>query len=286
MSCLTHCIFGTGNAYDGEYVPGATYNGYNYFTGDTTPTYYMYYLTGATENFWCLSPSLGGSCEQVGTLNSFSICPDFWDGFYIAGACPTTTTTTTSPCDVFDFDAIFDCLIPSATPTQTPTQTPTPTPTPSPDPCFGSEIVAILSAYTPTPTPTISVTPTPTPTFVDRPCRYDGMVNFNIFDEYMRCGNSKHFKDCLTGIDYFTTDILTYSGGSLIQGNVYRLIVNGTETCGILIGIVDYISGFDNIVVTQEIGSEVEGACSVCLQPSPTVTTTPLPTVTPTLPPA
>ena len=79
MSCLTttHCIFGTGNVYDGEYTSGATFNGYSYFTGNTTPVYYMYFSTGSTESYWCLSSSLGGTCDQVGTLNSFSLCPDF-----------------------------------------------------------------------------------------------------------------------------------------------------------------------------------------------------------------
>lgn len=284
MSCLTttHCIFGTGNVYDGEYTSGATFNGYSYFTGNTTPVYYMYFSTGSTESYWCLSSSLGGTCDQVGTLNSFSLCPDFWSGFYSVGSCPATTTTTTSPCDVFDFDAIFDCLIPSATPTQTPTSTPTPTPTPSPDPCYDNAMIATLTAYTPTPTPTISVTPTPTTTYVDRPCKFDGMANFNIFDEYMRCGNSKYFRDCITGIDYYTPDILQYSGGPLTQGNVYKINVNGVETCGTFIGLVDNISGIDDIVIIYEIGAEIDGACLECVPPTPTPTPTPTNTPTPT----
>ena len=281
MGCLltTHCIFGTGNAYDGEYTSGATFNGYSYFTGNTTPIYYIYFSTGTTQNFWCLSSSLGGTCDQVGTLNSYSLCPDFWSGFY---SCPATTTTTTSPCDVFDFDAIFDCLIPSATPTPTPTNTPTPTPTPSPDPCYDNALIATLTAYTPTPTPTISVTPTPTTTYVDRPCKFDGMANFNIFDDYMRCGNSKNFRDCITGIDYYTPDILNYSGGPLSQGSVYKIIVNGVETCGSFIGLVDNISGVDDIEIIYEIGLEIDGACLECVPPTPTPSVTPTQTPTPT----
>lgn len=284
MSCVDpiHCIFGTGNAYDGEYTSGDTFNGYSYFTGDTSPTYYMYFSTGATQSFWCLSTSLGGTCDQVGQMNSFSLCPDFWNGFYSVGACPTTTTTTTSPCDVFDFAAIFDCILPSATPTATPTSTPTPTPTPSPDPCFNKGLLASLSAYTPTPTPTMSVTPTPTTTYIDRPCKLSGSANFNVFDEYMRCGNSKYFRDCFTGIDYYAPDILTFTGGSLQQGYVYKMIVNGVDTCGSFIGLVDNISGIDDIQIIGAVGLEVNGACLECLPPSPTPTNSPTPTPTPT----
>lgn len=282
MSCLltTHCIFGTGNSYDGEYTSGATFNGYSYFTGDTTPTYFIYFSTGATENFWCLSSSLGGTCEQVGTLNSFSLCPDFWGGFYSVGACPATTTTTTSPCDVFDFDAIFDCIIPTTT-TTTAAPTTTTTTTLPPDPCSGVSMYVTMTAYTTT-TTTIPVTTTTT-TIIDRPCKFDGMANFNIFDEYMRCGNSKNFRDCFSGIDYYTPDVLQYSGGPLTQGNVYKLVVNGVETCGTFVGLVDNISGIDEIEIIYEIGPEVEGSCIDCLPPTTTTTTTiPPPTTTTT----
>ena len=123
-----YCIFNTTQSYDGEYDLSLTYNGYNYFTG-LTNGYFIYY--SLTEDSWCLSSSLGGSCDQFGPSGVGSTFPDLDSGFFISGVCPTTTTTTTSACDSFDFNAIFNCLV-SSTPTPTPTNTPTPTPTPTP----------------------------------------------------------------------------------------------------------------------------------------------------------
>ena len=279
----TVCIFDTGAAYDGVYLSGGTYNGYSYYSGDSVP-YFIYFSTGATENIWCLSSSLGGACEQFGTLNSFSICPDFWDGISLVAsspaACPTTTTTTTSPCDVFDFEAIFDCLIPTTTTTTTSGTTTTTTTTIPPDLCSGVSISFSSITYTTT-TTTIAPTTTTTTT-IDRPCKVNGLANFYIFDEYMRCGNSKNFKDCFTGIDYYTSENLQYSGGPITQGSVYRISVNGTETCGTFLGLVDNISGVDEIEIIYELGLEVDGACLECLPPQTTTTSTSTSTTTTT----
>ena len=286
----TVCIFDTGAAYDGTYLSGGTYNGYSYYSGDSIP-YFIYFSTGATENIWCLSSSLGGACEQFGTLNSFSVCPDFWDGISLVAdspsACPTTTTTTTSPCDVFDFEAIFDCIItptPSATPPPSPSATPPPTPTPS-DVCGGYNISYSSITYTPTPTPTPTLTPSSTPK-IERPCKFGGLANFNIFDEYMRCGNSKNFRDCFTGIDYYSSENLQYSGGPITQGSVYKINVNGVDTCASFLGLVDNISGVDEIQIIYELGLEVEGACLECITQNPKSTPTPTPTPTPSTTPS
>lgn len=270
-SCnINYCIFNSNQPYDGDYNLSLTYNGYDYFTG-TTNGYFIYY--SLTDDSWCLSSSLGGSCDQFGPSGVGSVCPDLDLGFFVGGLCPTTTTTTTSACDSFDFVAIFDCLV-SQTPTPTPTISTTPTPTPTPstsNPCGGFSIDAMITGYTPTPTPTNTPTPTPSPE-VTRPCNFDGTVQFNIFDEYMRCGNTKKFVDCLTGINYYSSDvILTPIGLSPTQQFVYKITVNGISACVIFLGLVDNISGIDTIVIEEELGSSQEGYCLVCVpDPSPT----------------
>lgn len=263
-----YCIFNTTQSYDGEYDLSLTYNGYNYFTG-LTNGYFIYY--SLTEDSWCLSSSLGGSCDQFGPSGVGSTFPDLDSGFFISGVCPTTTTTTTSACDSFDFNAIFNCLV-SSTPTPTPTNTPTPTPTPTPtssNPCGGFLIDVMITGYTPTPTPTNTPTPTPSPE-VTRPCDINGIVNFNIFDEYMRCGNTKKFVDCFTGLEYYTTQILFDSSGNTIsQGYVYNTYINGIGICATFEGLVDNISGIDNIQIVGLIGPFNQGACLDCIPPTP-----------------
>ena len=263
-----YCIFNTSQSYDGEYDLSLTYNGYNYFTG-LTNGYFIYY--SLTEDSWCLSSSLGGSCDQFGPSGVGSTFPDLDSGFFISGVCPTTTTTTTSACDSFDFNAIFNCLV-SSTPTPTPTNTPTPTPTPTPtssNPCGGFLIDVMITGYTPTPTPTNTPTPTPSPE-VTRPCDINGIVNFNIFDEYMRCGNTKKFVDCFTGLEYYTTQILFDSSGNTIsQGYVYNTYINGIGICATFEGLVDNISGIDNIQIVGLIGPFNQGACLDCIPPTP-----------------
>lgn len=270
---INYCIFNSNQPYDGDYNVSLTYNGYDYFTG-TTNGYFIYY--SLTDDSWCLSSSLGGSCDQFGPSGIGSVCPDLDTGFFVGGSCPTTTTTTTSACDSFDFVAIFDCLV-SPTPTPTPTISTTPTPTPTPstsNPCGGFLIDVMITGYTPTPTPTNTPTPTPSPE-VTRPCEISGIVNFNIFDEYMRCGNTKKFVDCLTGINYYSSDvILTPIGLSPTQQFVYKVTVNGISACVIFLGLVDNISGIDTIVIEEELGSSQEGYCLVCV-PDPTPTPIP-----------
>ncbi len=62
--------------YDDTYQLAGTYIGQSYFTGQTTG-YFMFYSTGETR--WCLSQTLGGSCDQFGPFGSTSDCPDFDD---------------------------------------------------------------------------------------------------------------------------------------------------------------------------------------------------------------
>lgn len=276
--CDQYCIINTGSL-DGDYVIDVPYDGYNSYVG---PSGFIFF--SLAENRWCLAANLGDPCVQFGPFASTSLTPDLDNTVMYNGVC-VTTTTTTDPCLTFDFDAVFDCLVP-VSPSPTPTNTPTPTPTPTPsvsNPCGGISMIVTSSGYTPTPTPTLSPTPTPTPQ-VTRPCNFSGEVIFNAFTEYLQCGNSKKFKDCFTGIDYFTSDVVLVSGTTLpTEGNVYNAVINGQGYCVIYEGTVDNISGVDDITLTDDIGSYVNGACLNCLpkvssSPTPTPTTTPTPT--------
>jgi len=265
--------------YDGTYKLAGTYAGQSYFTGQTTG-YFMFYSTGETR--WCLSQTLGGSCDQFGPYGSTSTCPDFDDTVAYQGIC-VTTTTTVNPCATFDFTAIFDCLVtPSPSISASPTPTPTPTPTPSStNICGGAFISASAITVSYSPTPTMTPTPTPTPQ-ITRPCNFSGEVIFNTFNEILQCANSKKFKDCFTGFDYFSSDLILVSGNtSPKEGYVYNAIINGQGCCVVYEGLFENISGVDDITLTFEVGSRVNGACLDCL-PNLTQTPTPSPTQTPT----
>ena len=127
------------------------------------------------------------------------------------------------------------------------------------------------------------MTPTPTPTpQITRPCNFSGEVIFNTFDEILQCANSKKFKDCFTGLNYFSSDLLLLSGNTKPkEGYVYNAVINGQGVCVVYEGLFENISGVDNITLTFEVGSKTDGACLDCL-PNLTQTPTPSPTQTPT----
>jgi hypothetical protein len=264
--------------YNDTYLLVGVQDDYPLYTSVTNNTC-IYYST--VETRWCLASSVGSPCVQFGPFASTSSEPDFDVTVGYPGLCVTPPVPPVDPCLTIDFDAVFDCLVP-VSPSPTPTNTPTPTPTPTPsasNPCGGVSMTVTSSGYTPTPTPTMTPTPTPSPQ-VTRPCNFSGEVIFNAFSEYLQCGNSKKFKDCFTGIDYYTSDVVLVSGTTLpTEGYVYNTVINGQGYCVIYEGTVDNISGVDNITLTNEIGSYVDGACLDCL---PNLTATPTPTTTPT----
>lgn len=253
--------------YDDTYQYAGIYDGESYYTGQST-NYVIYYSTG--ESRWCLAQNLGDPCDQFGPYGSTSDCPDLDDSVVYFGPC-TTTTTTINPCSTLDLDALFDCLV-TPTPTVTPSNTPTPTPTPTPTTsniCGGVSMVISVSGITPTPTPSFTPSPTPTPV-IERPCNFSGEVIFNQFSEIIQCANSKKFRDCFTGIQYFTSDLVLVSGSTQPkEGYVYNAIINGQNYCVIYDGLFENISGVDNISLTNEVGSSNEGACLDCSTPSP-----------------
>jgi hypothetical protein len=277
--CVTeYCISGTQN-YDDNYTFSGLYNEFPYYTGESG-SYVIYYSTD--ETCWCVSTALDGPCELFGKTPCVSDCPYLCDSFFSEGYCYISTTTTYPSCELIDFEAYFNCDIPSTqtpTPTPTPTQTPTPTPTPS-NVCNSLNFVATGITYTPTPTPTPSDTPKPTPTPTND-CLVSGLVTFNVIDDYIRCSNSKRFRDCFTGIEYFSTEVLLINGEIPIEGYVYKTIINNESICATFLGLVDNISGVDQIELITELGPENEGKCLDCI-PSPSNTPTPTPTATPT----
>ena len=276
------CIYNT-ITYDGNYLFTGTYNGYSYYSNLTISNGFIFY--SSTEDRWCLAGNLGDPCVQFGAYNSQSTSPDLDDTVMYPGVC-ITTTTTTNPCNTLDIDAIFDCYIPP-TPTETPTPTVTPTVTPTPttsNPCGGAFVDAIIYSISSTPTPTLTPTPTSTPVIV-RPCNFSGEVIFNSISEIIQCANSKKFKDCFTGIDYFTSESLYISGTTETpkEGYVYNAIINNQGYCVIFEGLVDNISGVDTIELITEVGPSNTGSCLLCnAQPTPTPTGTLTPTPTPT----
>jgi hypothetical protein len=272
-----YCIINT-DIYDGTYSFTGTYNGYNYYS--LTSVGFIFYSN--SENRWCLAGNLGDPCVEFGPYGSTSSSPDLDDTVMYVGIC-STTTTTTNPCSVLDFDAVFDCFIPP-TPSITPTNTPTPTLTPTPSstsPCGGRTISATIQSITPTPTKTPTPTPSPSPNIV-RPCNFSGEVIFNSITEIIQCANSKKFKDCFTGIDYFTSEPVFISGStSPKEGYVYNAIINGQGYCVIYEGLFENISGVDMVDLITEVGPSNDGACLSCT-PSVSSTPTPTPTSTPT----
>ncbi len=275
---IEYCISNT-ITYDDNYLYAGIHNDYAYYTGESG-SYVIYYSTGDT--CWCVSNVLDGPCDLFGKTPCSSICPDLCDSFFSEGYCPLTTTTTYPYCELIDFEAYFNCDI-TPTPTVTPTKTPTPTPTVTPTPsnvCNSLNFVATGITFTPTPTLTPSKTPSPTPTPTNN-CLVSGLVTFNVIDDYIRCSNSKKFRDCFTGIEYFTTDLLLINGELPIEGYVYKTIINNESICATFLGLVDNISGVDKIELITELGPENEGKCLECI-PSPSKTPTPTPTLTPT----
>jgi len=261
-----YCVDGT-TTYDGTYELDGVYDGESYYSGSGL-NYVIYYSSGTTQ--WCLSNTLGGSCLLFGPTGSFSQCPDLDVSLFSEGSC-TTTTSTTDPCATFDFEALFNCFItptPTPTPTISPSATPTPTPTSS-NPCGGLE--AEIGGLKKTPLPSSTPTPTPTPTpEVTRPCVYSGTAIFSTINEIMTCANSKKFKDCFTGLDYYSTqNIFDPSGNTLNEGYVYSVYINGIGICAVFEGLVENISGIDVIDVVDLIGPLSSGSCLECTPPTP-----------------
>jgi hypothetical protein len=269
--------------YNGTYsVSGSSlYNNRYVFSGDVTGVIYY----NSTTLQWCLSDTIGGSCLLGGPSPSTSSCPDLWSVIFTNGVC-NTTTSTTSPCDVFDFDAYFDCdvpVTPSPTPTNTPTPSFTPTPTPTTDICnyFTGDIG--ISGYTTTTTTTPSVTTTTTTVCYSA---FSESKTFTVVNSIFICPDEVYvFIDCVTSQIYYVEPINEFANVDLNNGYAYSFNINGVSTCATFDGVQEISP---NVVASGPVSMFT--SCEECAFSTPTPTPTPTvtatqtntPTVTPT----
>ena len=278
----TYCIQGTDSIWDDVYSAntGSTvpsYDGELYWTGSSNG-YYIYYNSATTQ--WCLSTTLGGTCLLSGPSPSPNSCPNLSPFLFSSGDCPTTTTTTTNPCNDFDFDAYFDCYVPPTT-TTTSTSTTTTTTTIPPTICVGVGVDAIAEYVDPIPTST-TTTSTTTIAPVVRDCIFFGDVTFNTINSIIECpaldGDplSEQFQDCFTGeLLYAPIPIATPSGDTITKFMIFRSIVNGESRCISYLGQNTCNTGVNNIVLIEgPIGYSNLGDCDKCTPPTTTTTTT------------
>ena len=118
-TCLytTLCIFNTGNdILNDTYIRTGTFNGNSYYIGQTN----NYVIFFSSEGYWCVADYIDGPCLLTGKSPCTSVCPDFCDDYYTRGVCPPPEPPPVNPCDIFDFEAIFDCDVPVPTPSATP----------------------------------------------------------------------------------------------------------------------------------------------------------------------
>jgi hypothetical protein len=220
--------------YDGTYYSApTTFNGRSYYTGDTA----FIYFTGTT---WCLSENLGGECIIVGkTCNG--PCPNFSEDFFTSGVC-VTTTTTVNPCNVFDFEAYFDCDVSTTTTTTIPCSATSvdvsfsayTTTTTTVNPCLSVGGVITISGYTTT-TTTI---PTTTTTTTSRDVPADGNVTFTLVDTIFICpGQTYEFQDCNTETNYYIEPSTNFNSVDLLTNYAYLMTINEIEGCYTFIGV-------------------------------------------------
>jgi len=275
------------SGYSGNYTEGAMYNDAPTYSGDGTSGGVIYYNSGATETYWCLSDTVGGDCYLRGASPCYSDCPDIVSNSnFITGICPTPTPTAIN-CSIFDFNAYFDCdwePLPTPTPSVACDDVNfivnnigvTPTPTPTGNICDEVGISFSMSGYTPAVTPTITLTPSVTLT---NTVAAGGQVTFNMLDETFSCVSVKVLTDCLSGEEFYVTDNLSFSGVPIVIGMTLLVDLNGGYHC------VSYTRDDTNFSSNSVVGDIVQiysvcEYCSIVPTPTPTVTTTP--TITPT----
>jgi len=272
--------------YNGTYFSAGTYNNKIYYSGDGITAAFIYYFTGVTESFWCLSDTLGGTCILQGATPCYSVCPDISSYIFTGGICPTPTPSP-ADCSTLDFVAYYDC---DYEPLPTPTPSVpcslvdfdmsgigvTPTPTPSPGAC-NTFIDFTLSGYTapdnpsPTPSPTITLTKT---------VEVVGGYLYQFLRDSFVFTSVRILEDCSDGTEYQTSQTLTYTGSlgqiPVTTGTTMLVLIDGSARC------VTYTkdrSGSSNTWVSEIL--ELYSACGYCnpvLSPTPTQT----PTITPT----
>ena len=207
--------------YDGTYYSAGTYNSRAYYLGDFA---YIYY--GNLQ--WCLSETLGGSCILSGSYPYYGICPDLCDDLFSSGHC-VTTTSTTNPCNVFDFEAYFDCDISTTTTTTIPcsatsvnvTFSAYTTTTTTADPCVGVGGSITISGYTTTTT----TAPTTTTTTTTRDVAVSGDVTYTLVQSVFVCPTQTYaFQECNTNSMYYLESSNAFVDVDIITNYAYDTV--------------------------------------------------------------
>ena len=250
--------FATTELYDGTYYSGDTYLGRVVYSGDNAVIYY-------TGTYWCLSETLGGDCILHGKIPNTSICPDLCDEVFSSGTC-VTTTSTTNPCNIFDFDAYFDCDVSTTTTTTIPCSATsinvtfsaytTTTTTVSPCPSFTGSIS--FSSYTTTTT----TTGTTTTTTANRSLPVSGDVTYTLVETVFVCpGQTYQFQECNTNNMYYLEPSNIFVDVDLITNYAYNMTINGTQSCYTYIGVSTVSPNATSSVVDSWYGN-----CSTCIE--------------------
>ena len=269
------------SGYSGNYTSGSTYNDSPVYSGDGTSGGFIYYYTGASESYWCLSDTIGGTCYLRGSSPCTSDCPDISGNLFATGLCPTPTATAVN-CSTFDFNAYFDCdyePIPTPTPSvacsdvnfDVTTYGVTPTPSATSLTCESTGVDFSMSGYTPAVSPTVTLTPTLTLT---KTVDVQGQVSFTMLDEVFSCVSVKVLVDCESGDEYYTSDTLTYQGIPIVIGMIMFASVNGKNVCATYDRDDNNISSNSNVDNIFNLYSDCQ-YCSTLPTPTPTVTSTP-----------
>jgi cell division septation protein DedD len=208
---------------------------------------------------------------------------------FSSGTC-VTTTSTTNPCNVFDFDAYFYCDVSTTTTTTIPCSATSidvsfssyTTTTTTANPCIGVGGSISFSSYTTTTT----TTGTTTTTTANRSLPVSGDVTYTLVETVFVCpGQTYQFQQCNTNNMYYLEPSNIFVDVDLITNYAYNMTINGTQSCYTYIGVSTVSPNATSSVVNSWYGD-----CSTCenypVTPTPTntptVTKTPTPTVTKT----
>ena len=250
--------FPTTELYDGTYYSAGTENERIFYTGDTGVIYY-------TGTYWCLSATQFGNCILHGKIPSSSICPDLCDEVFSSGTC-VTTTSTTNPCNIFDFDAYFYCDVSTTTTTTIPCSATSidvsfssyTTTTTTANPCIGVGGSISFSSYTTTTTTTGTTTTTTAP----RNLPVSGDVTFTLVETIFVCpGQTYQFQECNTNNMYYLEPSNIFVDVDLITNYAYNMTINGTQSCYTYIGVSDISPNATCSVVDSWYDN-----CSTCIE--------------------
>jgi len=265
--------------YDGTYYSAGTYNNRTVYSGDVACIYY-----GNLQ--WCLSTNLGGDCILSGNYPYYGVCPDLCEDLFSSGTC-VTTTSTTNPCNIFDFEAYFDCDVSTTTTTTIPcsatsvdvTFSAYTTTTTTTDPCVGVGGSITISGYTTTTT----TAPTTTTTTTTRDVVVSGDVTYTLVETVFVCnGQTYEFQECDTNNIYYLDPSNAFVDVDLITNYSYNMTINGVQGCYVFNGL-STISSNATVSIIDSWYSECSTCLSFGLTPTPTHTPTYTPTNTPTV---